>query len=72
MARATQLKNYFGLKENEKMTEDMLKYAADNYVKDTGIDNNMTDFFNRIDWKHAKEFVEYINNFSPAIAAGYF
>lgn len=72
MARATQLKNYFGLKENEKITDDMLKYAADNYVKDTGIDNNMTDFFNRIDWKHAKEFVEYINNFSPAIAAGYF
>lgn len=54
------------------MTEDMLKYAADNYVKDTGIDNNMTDFFNRIDWKHAKEFAEYINNFSPAIAVGYF
>lgn len=38
-ARGTQIKNYFGLKEGEPITEDMLKYAAENYVKDRGYDN---------------------------------
>jgi len=27
----------------------MLRYAKENYVKDTGLDNNMTEFFNLID-----------------------
>lgn len=43
-ARGTQIKNYFGLKEGEPITEDMLKYAAENYVKDRGYDNAMNMF----------------------------
>ena len=36
----------------------MLKYAAKHYVKDTGIDNNMTQFFSGIkDWKAAAEWI---------------
>ena len=58
VARGTQLKNYFGLKGGEPITEDMLKYAAKHYVKDTGIDNNMTQFFSGIkDWKAAAEWI---------------
>lgn len=58
VARGTQLKNYFGLKGGEPITEDMLKYAAKHYVKDTGLDNNMTQFFSGIkDWKAAAEWI---------------
>lgn len=36
----------------------MLKYASQNYIKDTGIDNNMTEFFNNIvDWKEAAKWL---------------
>lgn len=48
-ARGTQLKNYFGLyDDSQKITGDMLRYAAKNYVKDTGINNNMKSFFSYI------------------------
>jgi hypothetical protein len=58
VARGTQLKNYFGLKGGEPITEDMLKYAAKHYVKDTGLDNNMTQFFSGIkDWKGVAEWL---------------
>lgn len=40
-ARGSQLHDYFGHTGNEPITEDMLKYARDNYVKDTGINNDM-------------------------------
>lgn len=58
-ARGTQIKDYFGLiNPNDEITEDMLKYAADNYVKDTGFDNNMTAFFNSItNWKRAAKWL---------------
>lgn len=57
VARGTQLKNYFGLKGNEPITPEMLKYAAKNYVKDTGMDNNMTQMFNAItDWDAAAQW----------------
>ena len=37
---------------------DMLRYAAKNYVKDTGLDNNMTQFFSGIkDWDAAAEWL---------------
>jgi hypothetical protein len=35
------LKNYFGITDNTPLTGDMLKYAANNYVRDTGLNNNM-------------------------------
>lgn len=58
-ARGSQIKDYYGLtKGNQEITEDMLKYASDNYVSDTRIDNNMTEFFNSIvDWKEAAKWL---------------
>lgn len=58
-ARGTQIKDYFGLDSpNQEITEDMLRYAAQNYVRDTGMDNNMTQFFNSItDWKEAAKWL---------------
>lgn len=51
--RGTQIKDYYGLSSpDQEITEDMLRYAAKNYIKDTGMDNNMTEFFKSIvDWK---------------------
>lgn len=47
-ARGSQLKDYFGFQDNKQLTPMMLMYAKDNYVKDTGFDNDMTEFFNLI------------------------
>ena len=58
-ARGTQLKNYF---DTDVITPDMLKYASQHYVPDTGIDNNMYQFFSGIkDWKAA---ADYLSKFS--------
>ena len=48
LARGTQIKNYLGIVDESPITPEQLKYAAQNYVKDTGYDNNMTDFFRSI------------------------
>lgn len=66
-ARGSQLKDYFGLTSpDQELTEDMLRYAAKNYVKDTGTDNNMTTFFNSItDWKEA---AKWLSEWSSAVA----
>jgi len=64
-ARGTQIKNYFGLDKDKPITEDMLKYAADNYVKDKGFDNNMTDFFSGI--KNYKEMAKWLSELSPVL-----
>ena len=57
--RGTQIKDYYGLSSpDQEITEDMLGYAAKNYVKDTGMDNNMTEFFKSIvDWKEAAKWL---------------
>lgn len=48
-ARGTQLKDYFGLtKANQEITPEMLIYAQKNYIRDTGMNNNMADFLNNI------------------------
>ena len=47
-ARIAQLKNYYGLKENEPITGDHFRYAEKHFVQDRGYDNNMTDFFKGI------------------------
>lgn len=65
-ARGTQIKNYFGLDKDKPITEDMLKYAADNYVKNKGFDNNMTDFFSGI--KNYKEMAKWLSELSPMLA----
>lgn len=66
-ARGSQLKDYFGLTSpDQELTEDMLRYAAKNYVKDTGTDNNMTAFFKSItDWKEA---AKWLSEWSSAVA----
>lgn len=58
-ARGTQIKNYFGFnRDDQQLTTDMLKYAADNYVKDTGMDNNMTQFFSGVkDWDSLTDWI---------------
>lgn len=65
-ARGSQLKDYFGFtKAEQELTADQLKYAAENYVKDTGIDNNMTSFFKSIaDWDEA---AKWLNKYATAI-----
>lgn len=48
--RGTQIKNYFGLTSpDQEITGPMLEYAYKNYIKDTGLDNDMSDFFAFID-----------------------
>lgn len=56
-ARGSQLKNYFGFdKSDQKLTGDMLKYAAEHY-KDDVFDNNMQQMFSSIvDWDAAAEW----------------
>lgn len=58
-ARGSQLKDYYGLDDpNQEITEDMLRYAAENYVKDTKLDNNMGLFFKSItNWKEAAKWL---------------
>lgn len=58
-SRGTQLKNYFGFKTSDQViTPEMLKYAAKHYVNDTGMDNNMLQFFSGIkDWDAAADWL---------------
>lgn len=43
--RGTQLKNYFNITNGSELTPEQLWYARRNYIKDTGVDNNMEDWF---------------------------
>lgn len=61
-ARLTQLKNYFGLTKDEPLTREMFEYAKKNYVKDTGFDNNMTEWFDSI--TDINKFLEWANKHS--------
>jgi hypothetical protein len=44
-----QVKNYFGMQGGEQFTRAHLEYARQHYVEDTGLDNNMTLFFEMAD-----------------------
>ncbi len=44
MARFTELKNYFGLKEGESLTPEIWDYAQRHYITDVA-DNSMKNFF---------------------------
>lgn len=61
--RMSQLKNYFGMQGSEKFTKEHLRVAKENYLKDTELDNNMTDFFNAITPETEDAFIEVINKF---------
>ena len=71
-ARLTQLKNYFGLTKDEPLTREMFEYAKNNYVKDTGNDNDMIKWFSNI--RDIDKFLEWGNKHSwattPVIGAG--
>ena len=69
-ARGTQIKNYYGLNEgNQDITPAMWEYARRNYVKDTGINNNMTEWLNSVDERVISAFVKWLSNNAPVIAA---
>lgn len=59
-ARLAQIKNYFGITDpNAPVTEDMWNYARRHYVKDTGMDNNMQQFFRAV--KDPKTYLRIMN-----------
>lgn len=69
-ARGTQIKNYYGPNEgNQDITPAMWEYARRNYVKDTGINNNMTEWLNSVDERDISAFVKWLSNNAPVIAA---
>jgi len=61
--RMAQLKNYFGFKASDMMTKEHLKYARENYIKDTGLDNLMTEFFSAITPEKEEKFLEVLNKY---------
>ncbi len=66
-ARGSQLHDYFGHTGTEPLTVRELQYAKDNYVKDTGIDNNMTELFQSVkEWEPlAKWMTKYSTGIIP-------
>ena len=66
-ARGTQLKNYFGLdRGDQNITPEMWEYAKLNYVNDTGIDNYMSYWFNKVKPKDIEKYVKWLNENSVA------
>lgn len=67
-ARGTQLKNYFGFKNgSDDITREMWEHAKKNYVKDTGMDNDMTEWFNSVKEEDLPYFLKWLNNNSPML-----
>lgn len=64
IARMSQIKNYFGFKGNEMISKSHLDYARANYVRDTGLDNNMTDFFDAITPDNESEVIKVMNKYA--------
>ena len=60
--RMSQLKNYFGFTGAEIFTREHLRYAKEHYIKDTRLDNDMTEFFQTITTEREDAFLEVINN----------
>jgi hypothetical protein len=57
--RMSQIKNYFGMKGDETFTIEHLQYARKQYIKDTDMDNHMSQFFDGI--INDTEFVQLMN-----------
>lgn len=60
--RMNQLKNYFGMENDETFTKEHLDYAKIHYVEDTDVDNLMTVMFNAITPEREDKFLNIINN----------
>jgi hypothetical protein len=58
----SQLKNYFGMRGDEKFTKEHLEYARKNYMKDTGFVIQIKPFFDAITKETEKNFLDIINN----------
>lgn len=61
--RMAQLKNYFGFKAGDIFTKEHLEYAKQHYVKNIGLDNNMTTFFDAITDNTIDTFLQTINKY---------
>jgi hypothetical protein len=59
--RMSQLKNYFGMKGDEEFTKEHLEYARINYIRDTGFNNEMTQFFQAITSEKEEVFIKLMN-----------
>ncbi len=60
--RMAQLKNYFGIKDDEKFTPQHLEHARKHYIEDLGFDNNMSEFFNAITQEKEFAFLKLMNS----------
>ena len=60
--RMAQLKNYFGMRDNEQFTKEHLLYAKKHFSEDTEFDNWMTQFFQAITPEKEDVFIELINS----------
>ena len=73
-ARGSQLKNYYGLRENQPLTESMWDYAVEHYVPDTEargmLDNHMSDFFHYV--KDKKKAIAWLNKWAPVFIPAVF
>lgn len=61
LIRMSQLKNYLGFRGEEEFTREHLDFVREHYIKDTGLDNNMSDFFDAIDRENEGRFIELMN-----------
>ena len=61
--RMSQFKNYFGMGVGEPFTALHLKYLRENYVKDTELDNGITDLLSCITPKTEAAFLAIINKY---------
>jgi len=60
--RMSQLKSYFSIKDDAPFTKEHLTYAREHYIEDTGLDNQMTPFFQAITPGKEAAFLELINS----------
>ncbi|MBP9669449.1 MAG: hypothetical protein KBE09_04130 [Candidatus Pacebacteria bacterium] len=60
--RMSQLKNYFGMRGAEMFTAAHLAYARAHYISDTGIDNDMTEFFQMVTPATESDFLYFMNS----------
>ena len=65
-ARGSQIHDYFGHIGKEPITENMLKYARDNYVADTNLDNDMYEML----WstKNLKSLADWMTKYATGIS----
>jgi hypothetical protein len=61
--RMSQLKNYYNFRTDQSFSREHLRYAREHYLTDTGLDNNMTEFFGMITSEKEDEFLRIINQY---------